>query len=87
MKEVNGTWLVFAIHRPLYSSDMNELDSHVPGAYLVGVLEPLLLDAKVDITFVGHQHAYERIHPNVNGTVTDLMNAKDGALNAEIFDF
>ena len=38
---------------------------------MIRALEPLLLDAKVDLILTGHQHGYERIHPNVNGTVTD----------------
>ena len=71
MKEQNGTWIVFAIHRPLYSSDMSDLHDHLPGSRMIRALEPLLLDAKVDLILTGHQHGYERIHPNVNGTVTD----------------
>ena len=76
MKEKNGTWIVFAIHRPLYSSDLDGFSQHIPGSHMVAVLEPLLLNARVDLTLTGHQHGYERIHPNVNGTVTERTNAQ-----------
>ena len=58
---MNGTWIVFAIHRPLYSSDLSGFSQHIPGSHMVGILEPLLLDANVDLTLTGHQHGYERV--------------------------
>ena len=33
--------------------------------------EPLLVQHSVDLVLVGHEHCYERIHPVINGTVTD----------------
>lgn len=62
-------WVVFAIHRPLYSSDAGEFPEHSPGSYRLRQLEGLLLENKVDLTVSGHQHAYERCHPTRNGTV------------------
>jgi acid phosphatase len=62
-------WIVFAIHRPLYSADAGEFSEHSPGAPMLAAFEPLLLKHRVDLTLTGHMHAYERIHPNVNGSV------------------
>jgi hypothetical protein len=62
-------WVVFAIHRPLYSSDAGEFAQHSPGSYRLRQLEGLLLENNVDLTVAGHQHAYERCHPARNGTV------------------
>ena len=76
-----GKWIVFAIHRPFYCSDENSLAAHVPGSYRIQMLEELLLEAEVDVVVTGHYHGYERVHPNVNGTVTDMPNEKNEYVN------
>ncbi|KAH9774260.1 Purple acid phosphatase [Citrus sinensis] len=48
-------WLIFAGHRPMYSS----LSSSVNNKF-VDAVEPLLLDNKVDLALFGHVHNYER---------------------------
>ena len=60
-------WIVVTLHKPLYSSDA---DWTSPGNTFQVALEPLLLQYDVDLTFTGHMHCYERVHPNVNGEVT-----------------
>merc|ERR1711924_350290 len=62
-------WIVFALHRPLYSSDAGEFANHSPGAPRLRDLEPMLLNFSVDLTVSGHQHGYERCHPARNGSV------------------
>lgn len=65
-------WIVFTIHRPIYCSDANEYNNHRPGCKIQQAFEPLLLQYKVDLVTVGHEHCYERTHPVVNGTVVNL---------------
>jgi hypothetical protein len=38
-------------------------------AHLRRHLEPLFVQAKVDVVLWGHEHAYERMHAVVNGSV------------------
>jgi len=72
----NVPWIIFVTHRPMYCSDEDELDQHIPGAPIQTELEPLLVHYGVDVYFCGHMHMYERIHPSVNGTV--VTNPKNG---------
>ncbi|KAL6748336.1 Metallo-dependent phosphatase-like protein [Haematococcus lacustris] len=62
-------WLVLAGHRPLYLSSTNNAppdgDQTVASA-LRQDLEPLLLEAKVDLTLAGHHHTYQRTCPMAN---------------------
>jgi hypothetical protein len=44
-------------------------------AHLRRRLEPLFVAAKVDLALWGHEHAYERIHPVINGTVVSRTTA------------
>jgi len=67
-------WLIVSAHRPLYCTDTDEWNSHCPGAPLPAIIEPLFLQYKVDLYVAGHQHVYERIHPNINGTVVSTGN-------------
>lgn len=48
-------------------SDSDEWDQHRPGAPFQSSIEPLMLEAKVDLLVTGHMHCLERIHPVVNG--------------------
>jgi len=44
------------------------------GGSLTAVLEPLFLKYKVDVYFAGHMHDYERVLPNINGSVVAQGN-------------
>jgi predicted phosphodiesterase len=55
----NGDWKICYFHHPLYSSAR----SHGPDADLRKVLEPLFVKYGVDVVFAGHDHVYERVHP------------------------
>ena len=57
-------WVVFTTHRPMYCSSTMEYDQH---AALAELLEPVLLQHKVDLAVFGHVHVYERVYPNVKG--------------------
>lgn len=60
-------WSVVAFHRPMYCSDAAGYNSSRPGGALQAELESLLLHHTVDVVVSGHEHGYERIHPNVAG--------------------
>ena len=62
-------WSVVAFHRPMYSTMDGEYSEHRPGCAIQRDLEPLLIAHGVDLVLTGHEHGYERIHPNVNGSV------------------
>jgi len=62
-------WLFLSGHRPFYSSDTSEYDSHKPGCRLLTELEDLIAKFKVDLVLTGHMHCYERTWPTYNGTV------------------
>ena len=55
-------WLILLCHRPLYSSDVSEESTHVPGSPFLRSLEPLMQKFRVDLVLTGHMHmsAYER---------------------------
>ena len=56
------------LHRPVYCSEDGAAQ---PGSNQFQVsMEPLMVQYDVDIVIQGHMHAYERIHPLVNGEVT-----------------
>lgn len=65
-------WSVVAFHRPMYCSDAHGYAAHSPGGALQRALEGLLLRHAVDLVVSGHEHGYERIHPNVGGNVTAM---------------
>jgi hypothetical protein len=68
-------WVIVYGHRPTYCSGIylnqcgEEGASHYMAATLRRRMEPLFVKAKVDLVLWGHEHAYERIHPAINGTV------------------
>jgi len=74
----NVPWIVVSLHRPVYSSDESGYGDHCPGGRFPTALEPLFLEYDVDLVFAGHIHAYERIHPNVNGAVSQFPTKYDG---------
>ncbi|KAJ0980902.1 hypothetical protein J5N97_009157 [Dioscorea zingiberensis] len=51
-------WVIFAGHRPMYSSQEGILPS--VDSDFVKAVEPLLLENKVDLVIFGHVHNYER---------------------------
>ena len=54
-----GDWKICYFHHPLYSSGK----FHGPSLDLRKVLEPLFIQYGVDAVFSGHEHIYERVHP------------------------
>jgi len=55
----NGDWKVCYFHHPLYTS----AKFHGPSLDLRQSLEPLFIKYGVDVVFSGHEHVYERVHP------------------------
>jgi 3',5'-cyclic AMP phosphodiesterase CpdA len=54
-----GAWKICYFHHPLYSSGK----FHGPSLDLRKLLEPLFIKYGVDAVFSGHEHIYERVHP------------------------
>jgi predicted phosphodiesterase len=52
-------WKICYFHHPLYSSGK----FHGPSLDLRQLLEPLFIKYGVDAVFSGHDHVYERVHP------------------------
>lgn len=78
-------WVIVYGHRPTYCSGiyMNQCGeegaSHYMAATLRRRMEPLFVKAKVDLVLWGHEHAYERIHPAINGTVVGRSTTNPAA--------
>jgi 3',5'-cyclic AMP phosphodiesterase CpdA len=52
-------WKICYFHHPLYSSGR----FHGPATDLRQVLEPVFIKYGVNVVFSGHEHVYERVHP------------------------
>jgi 3',5'-cyclic AMP phosphodiesterase CpdA len=52
-------WKICVFHHPLYSDGVR----HGPSLELRVLLEPMLVRHGVDVVFSGHDHIYERLHP------------------------
>jgi predicted phosphodiesterase len=55
----DSDWKICYFHHPLYSSGR----FHGPATDLRQVLEPLFIKYGVNVVFSGHEHVYERVHP------------------------
>jgi predicted phosphodiesterase len=55
----NGDWKICYFHHALYTSGK----FHGPAKDLRKVLEPLFVKYGVDVVLAGHEHVYERVHP------------------------
>jgi hypothetical protein len=55
----DARWKIAYMHHPLYSSG----ERHGSELDLRAVLEPLFLKHQVNVVFAGHEHFYERLHP------------------------
>ncbi|GAB4841322.1 hypothetical protein Ancab_022048 [Ancistrocladus abbreviatus] len=53
-------WLIFAGHRPMYSSAVASILNNNVDKRFVADVEPLLVTHKVDLAMFGHVHNYER---------------------------
>jgi 3',5'-cyclic AMP phosphodiesterase CpdA len=69
-----SAWKICYFHHPIYTS----------GRYRAGaralrlVLEPILVDGEVDVVLAGHEHFYERIHPQRG--ITYFISGAAGSL-------
>lgn len=55
----NNDWKICFFHHPLYSTGK----THGSSVELRSLLEPILIKYAVNAVFAGHDHVYERIHP------------------------
>lgn len=55
----NAPWKIAFFHHPLYSSG----ERHGSEIDLRELVEPLFIQHGVDVVFAGHEHFYERVHP------------------------
>jgi len=65
-------YLVFTGHRPMYVDsnwDGDDTSDQAVSRLLRATVEPLLLEAKVDLCMWGHHHTYQRTQPVFNATV------------------
>ncbi|XP_051134531.1 probable inactive purple acid phosphatase 27 [Andrographis paniculata] len=60
VKRTRTPWLIFAGHRPMYSSNPGLAILPSVDEDFVDAVEPLLLENKVDLALFGHVHNYER---------------------------
>jgi 3',5'-cyclic AMP phosphodiesterase CpdA len=66
-RELSGSkadWKIVYLHHPLYTSGRYAFSS----ALWRPAMEPILIEHQVDVVFAGHEHLYERLHPQ-NGVV------------------
>lgn len=86
----NEAWKIAFFHHPLYSSGRR----HGPALGLRAALEPLFVTYGVDVVFSGHEHFYERFHPQrgiyyfISGAAGKLRrgNIRPSPLTASGFD-
>jgi hypothetical protein len=59
LRQSRTDWKIAYFHHPLYTSGRYGTAARV----LRLVLEPILVDGDVDVVLSGHEHFYERVHP------------------------
>jgi hypothetical protein len=59
LQDSTSTWKICFFHHPLYSDGR----FHGPDLDLRKLLEPIFMKYGVEVVFSGHEHLYERIHP------------------------
>ena len=74
----NYDFIIGLVHRPFYSSGYHGREEE-----MADVLEPLLIANNVDLVIQGHDHMYERIHPQEG--VNYIVTGGGGAPPSPIF--
>jgi hypothetical protein len=74
LRESREAWKIAFFHHPLYSSGRR----HGSALDLRRVLEPLFVEHGVSVVFAGHEHFYERIHPQQG--ITHFISGAAGKL-------
>jgi 3',5'-cyclic AMP phosphodiesterase CpdA len=74
MQQAQEPWKICYFHHPLYSSG----GRHGPDVELRVLLEPLLVRHGADVVFAGHEHIYERTHPQKG--ITHFIDGAGGQL-------
>jgi predicted phosphodiesterase len=91
LSQSNHKWKIAYMHHPMYSSG----ERHGPTPPLRAALEPLFAKHGVDVVFAGHEHFYERIHPQggityvIQGGSANLRKGnirRNSAITAKGFD-
>jgi predicted phosphodiesterase len=59
LRTSGARWKIAFFHHPIYSSG----ERHGSELDLRQLVEPLFIEHGVDVVFAGHEHFYERIHP------------------------
>jgi hypothetical protein len=55
----NSKWKIAYFHHPIYSSG----GRHGSEVDLRAIVEPMFIKHKLTVVFAGHEHFYERLHP------------------------
>ncbi len=79
LAESGSNWQICFFHHPLYTSGRYQ-DAARP---LRIALEPVLVQGGVDVVFSGHEHFYERIHPQ-NGILYFVSGAAGSLRRGDI---
>lgn len=59
LRESGTRWKIAYFHHPIYTSGRYRATARA----LRLALEPVLIDGEVDVVLSGHEHVYERVHP------------------------
>jgi 3',5'-cyclic AMP phosphodiesterase CpdA len=79
LAESGSAWKICYFHHPLYTSGR-----YRSGAVALRLaLEPILIDGDVDVVLAGHEHVYERIHPQ-NGIAYFVSGAAGSLRKGDI---
>ena len=70
-------WKICVFHHPLYS----DAGRHGPNVELRVVLEPIMVQAGVNVVFSGHEHVYERLLPQKG--ITYFVEGASGQLRKD----